>query len=361
MDCKRVFPRSFCIATLGKVYYNSVYKPYILDANVQLQKQLLKSSQPFADYELKRREMIEKRRFRQYIEMPPIPELQDISTSSFPCPNNNCRGFVFGTKCGICKKEVCVLCREMKKDPSHECDPDIAKSIAQLISDSRPCPRCQTLIHRIEGCDHMHCTFCGVHFHYVTLRILSMSTNEHYRNTQIIGITRPINTGNENDMCEFDLDDGIPQTVFQTVVSDKRLEKLLYDDRNCIKFIKNSKFDERHILNTCAKKLNDVRVKFLLGEITDSRFTSTIRSCYETRDKNIDISVLFLIFLNGLKSLQFRLYRKEVTETAALDECKELFTVMNTEFQNIYKEYGQKSKIQIRQEIFNFEEPVIKM
>jgi len=108
------------------------------------------------------------------------------------CPAEGCRGFLSEQwKCGLCNVRVCAKCHEIKTaaaadtaaDPSapgpsqprggssapqHVCNPENVASAAMIAKDSRPCPSCAALIHRVSGCDQMWCVCCKTAFNYRT-------------------------------------------------------------------------------------------------------------------------------------------------------------------------------------------------
>jgi hypothetical protein len=86
------------------------------------------------------------------------------------CPKNDCRGFI-GTslKCVLCSIKICTHCHiELLEDTTHECNQDTVKTVQLLKQDSKPCPKCSSLIHRISGCNQMWCIVCHVAFDWTT-------------------------------------------------------------------------------------------------------------------------------------------------------------------------------------------------
>lgn len=71
------------------------------------------------------------------------------------CPAPGCRGFLSTSwECGICDVSVCSQCYEIKaEDTIHICNPDILATARLLAKDTKPCPKCGVLIHKLEGCD----------------------------------------------------------------------------------------------------------------------------------------------------------------------------------------------------------------
>jgi len=97
------------------------------------------------------------------------------------CPVADCRGFLSTQwKCGLCDTKVCKECHEPTNE-EHLCDPDKVKSVALIEKETRPCPKCASLIYKVSGCDQMFCTECQTPFSWVTGQIETGHIhNPHY-------------------------------------------------------------------------------------------------------------------------------------------------------------------------------------
>jgi hypothetical protein len=98
------------------------------------------------------------------------------------CPMDDCRGFLSTQwKCGTCEVNICKNCNEVK-DISHiECDPDKVKTMELINKDTKPCPKCGTMIHKINGCDQMFCIDCHTAFSWIRGTIeTGVVHNPHY-------------------------------------------------------------------------------------------------------------------------------------------------------------------------------------
>lgn len=84
------------------------------------------------------------------------------------CPTNGCKGFLSTAwKCGLCENWTCPDCHESRgpdREAPHTCDPNNVATAQLLAKDSRPCPKCASVIFKIDGCDQMFCTQCHVAF-----------------------------------------------------------------------------------------------------------------------------------------------------------------------------------------------------
>jgi len=124
------------------------------------------------------------------------------------CPVEGCKGFLStGWKCGICKTKVCAKCHEIKKigsvleekegeerkeeeqkeeeeeegERGHVCDPNNVETAKLLKNDTKACPKCATMIFKIDGCDQMFCTQCHTAFSWNTMQIETrIIHNPHY-------------------------------------------------------------------------------------------------------------------------------------------------------------------------------------
>jgi hypothetical protein len=87
------------------------------------------------------------------------------------CVVENCRGFLSTKyKCELCSVHVCKDCHVVIEDEEkkHECNPDDVATVIELQKTTRPCPKCQIRISKIDGCDQMFCIQCHTPFSWVT-------------------------------------------------------------------------------------------------------------------------------------------------------------------------------------------------
>lgn len=97
------------------------------------------------------------------------------------CPEATCEGFLSQNyKCGMCEIQVCAQCHVTKKE-DHACDMELVETIKQIKKEARPCPKCASLISKIDGCDQMWCTQCNTAFSWNTGKIeTQVIHNPHY-------------------------------------------------------------------------------------------------------------------------------------------------------------------------------------
>jgi hypothetical protein len=201
MFCKTVWAYEFISNNLEKSYMKTEYRNQRRELLFQKQIGLLPETQPYVEKELELEENqkilidMEKklldyekelRKMRQKCyELKENKSYIEKKTYIRKCPSNECNGFLSTQlKCNLCGIWVCSDCREIKgqqKDVEHTCNPEIVASVKMLSSDTKPCPNCSCMIHKIDGCHQMFCIECHTAFHWVTLKIDNgIVHNPHY-------------------------------------------------------------------------------------------------------------------------------------------------------------------------------------
>jgi hypothetical protein len=97
------------------------------------------------------------------------------------CPQATCEGFLTAQyRCGLCEIHVCAHCH-IPKTEDHTCDPAVVETIKQIRKEAKPCPKCASLISKVDGCDQMWCTQCHTTFSWTTGAVATgVVHNPHY-------------------------------------------------------------------------------------------------------------------------------------------------------------------------------------
>jgi hypothetical protein len=202
----------------------------------------------------------------------------------FPCPRNECRGFVSRNRCEVCQTRVCEMCRS-EAAPSHMCDPDALLSLSAITNDSKPCPKCKSMIFRISGCPQMFCTICKNAFDWNTGESINNRSlqNPHFFDWLRNGRTPPTTDDADHERCG----NSVLQDVIKTVSTIRQKFFDPSDQKKLIDFV-------RTMLNTIepvpeavfVDKNRDIRLGFVSGDMTLSQFKSVVgRRDTEARKK----------------------------------------------------------------------------
>jgi hypothetical protein len=122
-----------------------------------------------------------------YIKMERLRQGRDVVVGEEPkkfirkCPTEECKGFMNEDWfCGLCERQFCEKCNEEMKD-QHTCDPEAVKTMELLKKDTKPCPKCGTVIQKLSGCRQMWCPDCHTAFDWVSGQIeTGRIHNPHY-------------------------------------------------------------------------------------------------------------------------------------------------------------------------------------
>jgi hypothetical protein len=203
-ECAKEWTRKFLRENFTNVFLTSKYKQHLEDVLFDQEKSLLPATQPLVE-EKKAKEIIKKqigelnklidslhkqKRALEYqyynYGITSGQEDEKATRAQFirQCPANNCRGFLSSQwKCGLCEQWSCPDCHELKgleRDCEHTCDPNNVETAKMLAKDSKPCPKCQSLIFKVSGCDQMWCTQCHTAFSWKTGRLETHIHNPHF-------------------------------------------------------------------------------------------------------------------------------------------------------------------------------------
>jgi len=101
------------------------------------------------------------------------------------CNTTDCRGFLDEKYfCGLCENYTCNKCNisigKVFPNSEHTCNPNEVESTNSLKKETKDCPKCHTLIYKIDGCDQMWCTQCHTAFSWNTRIIETKIHNPHY-------------------------------------------------------------------------------------------------------------------------------------------------------------------------------------
>jgi hypothetical protein len=240
------------------------------------------------------------------------------------CPSAECRGFLtYDHVCGICKETFCEKCREVNHD-GHACNPDTVKTIKLLKRDTKPCPKCNVPIHKIEGCAQMWCTQCYTAFdwrtgHVETGRIHNPHYFEFKKRTREHG---DIPCGGRPNYRELKVA-GASKEMLDISIELFRMERELMYRYGYI-------FDDNLRL----------RMKYMLKELTCDAFKKELQKRDKYNSKMRDIQDIYRMFLDTVGDI-LRQYMLDMSmEDTHMKEIVELSHYTNNIYDKIRKRYN---------------------
>lgn len=229
------------------------------------------------------------------------------------CPKADCKGYLSTQyKCGLCNVEACSECCQIKLE-NHVCKSEDIESIKIIQKESRPCPRCRSLIMKVANtCDQVFCTMCHLAFSWKTGKI----DTGYIHNPEYHQIMRSKFGGvaprNLNDIpCG-----GLPNSSqILNHVDDVFFVKnvLNFDDISSyddgVKFATNLSYIHRlhenirtSLIPKCLVNLDDnrdIRIKYMLNEISKEKFEQLIVKRELVLEKRKEIAQILSTYQNA--------------------------------------------------------------
>lgn len=266
------------------------------------------------------------------------------------CGKDDCNGYINKRtyKCGVCESEICKHCWvEKTEDEEHVCKDDDVASTKILLKESKPCPECYALIHRISGCTHMFCTQCNTAFDWRTGEIhKNGNTNPHY----YAWLQSRPGSSNQNGQhlnnrnCDQRM--SIRDVIHSIQHHFKKLSKTEQD--NIIKTFRN--FDhiqhfERPYVFTEQDRVNHnrpLRIKFLTKQINEKDLKTKLMRTYKANECNIHKRQLADMVGEVQIDFMNRFIQRTDTGTQLYKEIMEFKNYISTCYSKIESVYGLK-------------------
>lgn len=312
--------------------------------------------------ERKERELKDKfREFKANMNRPvwkdPIKEMPKYSYRA-PCPQNTCNGYVDEKwNCGMCKVKVCAQCHKIKytkKDKNykgpHVCNKDDVATIKLLSKDTKNCPKCSVLIHKIDGCDQMWCTECYTAFDWVSGEICKgIIHNPHYFEYKRQAAENGIIPRNPLDVrCG-----GMPEPYVlrhHLTYNIKDIPKSIIEQTceiiRVIHHIRDVVIPKYPIIDGAMDHL-DLRVKFLIKDIDEKKWQWHLKKRNKKKQKDEMINNALSMYTDTASSIISNLMQLTDSEKVT-DSIKELTMLQSYVLKEMKKiEYKFKNMVPI--------------
>jgi hypothetical protein len=280
--------------------------------------------------------------------------VEKSTTIGRKCPDLDCRGYLSSQwKCELCEKWTCPDCHVIKgnsRDSEHTCDPDTKATVKLLAKDTKPCPKCSTLIHKIEGCDQMWCTQCHTGFSWRRGTIENRIHNPHYYEwlRQNNGGTAPRNPGDYEcgrDVTDYrfhrDFFSYLERIPFTEIIEETKSNIIKNAITQILRNTSHNRYISRNRFRVNNEDVNlENRVKYLRNIYDDKKFASMIHKNNKAVLKKRDIYNVLELQFQGTTDIMFRMYDK----FKEWDSCDDKNLKYITHSLKIFKEFIELTK-----------------
>lgn len=249
------------------------------------------------------------------------------------CPSDSCRGFLTAQyQCGICKKNTCRTCFELREDDDHKCNPATVDTVAALKKETVPCPKCGARIFKIEGCDQMFCVQCHTPFSWKTGRVITSTIhNPHYFEWLKQGGSVPRAEGDY--VCARVID----QTFISRFTRDGRYRSAGdYERLRSLIHLRDVDLP-RYRVNPVRDNL-DLRVEYLMKKIDENTFKTKAQREEKKRDKKQDMGHVLSMFIDAVTDIFYDTLETNIS--TRYTEFEALVDYVNLCFKNIAALYN---------------------
>ncbi|MCW2763450.1 MAG: hypothetical protein JWR85_3651 [Marmoricola sp.] len=271
------------------------------------------------------------------------------------CPKDNCKGFVSRHwKCGLCSTRVCSECREAKSFTNiHTCNEDVKASVKILQDDSKPCPKCASLIYKIEGCNQMWCTQCRNAFDWKTGESLDRNFhNPHYvewlknrKEGKVTEVRRAEDCVQSNFVAESRILK-IVDLVRKKLTDEKEKETIL----SLARLLIHIRDVEVNAVPDNVRKVphdpnRELRIEYMLNRVSEEEFRSILQKREKDRQKRQENALVFTTFVDVADDLlNVFLTTEELSKERFFKELEDIRVYTNKNLKTVAEHYSTKHR-----------------
>ena len=205
-----------------------------------------------------------------------------------------------------------------------------------ILHDSKPCPGCKTMIHRIDGCAHMFCTICKTGFNWATGHKISHNNNTNPLVREWLRSRNAVNGAEDENECKNNADASlraINRLIARCYQRHGEYYELVKDLEHILSVFRNRQTNYRVI---DVDQINaELRVKYLLKEIDETQFK--MRSLKAVRDSKLSDEVQQLYDMFFIACTQI-CQEHDVVYTPNDTELRQKFMQKCTELRQYFNE-----------------------
>ena len=373
MSCKVQWTRKFLFDNFEKNFMYGEYKIHYENLLVEKELSLLQATQPFVEcevqieeirsklndidleykqiekeYNLKKTKNIEeKHRMRTELENT-MHKFNSTKAREFirNCPNSTCHGFLDKTyQCKLCELYSCENCHElvgsMGDKKKHVCDKNILESVKLLENDSKPCPKCASMIFKINGCDQIFCVECHTAWNWKTGSLITNNIHNPHYFEYLAERNRGHTPRNTLDvLCGREVDEHFVMGLLNTLDIQNNVEFIICESARSvmhIRFIEIPKFQDEHHDKYCRQ----LRINYMRNKINKEDFKYLIQKKNKDFRKKKEIFDILIMYVNCMTDIFYiMLNNKKYNDT--LDEIRFLRDYTNDCLEEVCRAYNCK-------------------
>lgn len=241
------------------------------------------------------------------------------------CPMGTCHGFLDEEWfCSLCSTHFCKECNE-RLENDHKCDHDVVKTMKLLNQDSKSCPKCGTVIHKMNGCDQMWCVNCHTTFNWDTLEIeKGRIHNPHFiefRSKNILSREHgDIPCGGIPTLDEL-LNAGADEDILQYLVIIIGLQSELF------------------FMDTEPHNTRQFRIAYMINDIDEATFKKILQRIEKFAEKTKDVMNIYELLIHTCGDLLRQYIVEPWRRDDITSDLKNIVGYGNTIFESIRKRY----------------------
>ena len=234
------------------------------------------------------------------------------------CPIDDCKGYLKRNVCMVCEKHICNECN-LEKDDDHECKKEDVETYKLILRDSKPCPKCATRISKVNGCDQMYCISCKAVWDWRTEKIQEkgvIHNPEYFRYMRERGIPLPrqedVVDQNRRVGCVdirqlFNSNMDYTVDIKNDFLAKHGAERVLLADivHELYRLFNHLQHNRDDIIefNYTDQTFKDLRVDYILNNITEESFINTVIKQYKQKQYRSMIYNLQEIFITIIEDV----------------------------------------------------------
>lgn len=211
------------------------------------------------------------------------------------CVKDDCLGYINQKgHCKLCNTIICMKCFELKME-NHECITSNIETIELIKKETKPCPKCNISIYKIEGCNQMWCTNCHSAFHWLSGKLIDYEIhNPHY--IDYIQLNQENNIQSNNNISFSSLIHHIKNYDIEPISKNKIIN--IY---RMILHLQNEEIPKYQIENTeiFYKNLNH-RISFIHKKMNEQKFKQLLVLKENQEEKKNSLYLLYHMLIHTL-------------------------------------------------------------